>query len=132
MEVSWALETKSNADFKTVNPSHCEPAWEILLADGSRTGTLAAWWLDVMFEHGASAAVIQVDIVDDTDLNLCAGLTEFHADRLWFSPVTPGINRYADWRHWGKVARLALPIADFDAHPDIQALRNSPVEEALA
>jgi hypothetical protein len=132
MEVSWTLETKSNADFKTFSPSHCEPAWEILLADGTRTGTLAAWWLDTMFERGASAAVIQVDIVDDTDLNLCAGLTEFRADRLWFSPATPGINRYAEWRHWGKVARLALPVADFDCHPDIQALRLRATEEAIA
>ena len=32
--VSWSFETVSNADFKTVAPSHCEPAWEVLRADG--------------------------------------------------------------------------------------------------
>jgi len=132
MEVSWHLETESNADFKTFSPSHCEPAWEILLADGSRTGTLAAWWLQAMFERGAGSAMIRADILDDTDLNLCAGLTELHADRLWFAPLTAGANRYADWLRWGKVARLAVPVADFDGHPDLQALTAQPIEEIAA
>ncbi len=131
-QVSWTLETTSNADFKTFSPSHCEPAWEILLADGSRTGTLASWWLGAMFDRGAAAAMIRVDISDDTDLNLCATLTELHAERLWFAPMTAGANRYADWRHWGKVARLAVPVADFDQHPDLQALKTTPAEEAMA
>ena len=129
MEVSWTLETTSNADFKTFAPSHCEPAWEILLADGNRTGTLAAWWLQAMFERGAGSAMIRADILDDTDLNLCAGLTELHADRLWFAPATAGANRYADWLRWGKVARLAVPGSDFEHHPDILALKTAPAEE---
>jgi hypothetical protein len=132
LEVSWRLETESNADFKTFSPSHCEPAWEILLADGSRTGTLAAWWLQAMFERGAGSAMIRTDIEDDTDLNICAGLTELHADRLWFAPMTAGANHYADWLRWGKVARLAVPVTDFDGHPDIQALTAHPVEEIAA
>jgi hypothetical protein len=121
-QVSWALETQSNADFRTFSPSHCEPAWEVLRADGSPTGTLATWWLGVMLESSASSAVIQVDIADDVDLNLCAGLMELHAQRLWFAPLTAGVNRYAEWLQWGKVRQLAVPVADFDHHPDIAAL----------
>lgn len=132
MEVSWQLETESNADFRTFAPSICEPTWEILLADGRRTGTLAAWWLATMLERGAGSALISADIVDDTDLNICAGLTELHADRLWFAPMTDGINRYADWHRWGKVAQLAVPTADFERHPDIQALKPTPAEERVA
>lgn len=132
MEVSWALETTSNADFKTFAPSHCEPAWEILLADGSRSGTLAAWWLGAMLERGAGSAMIRADILDDTDLNICASLTEHHAHRLWFTPVTAGANRYADWLRWGKVARLAVPVPDFEGHPDLEVLTAQAAEAETA
>jgi hypothetical protein len=76
--------------------------------------------------------MIRADILDDTDLNLCAGLTELHADRLWFAPMTAGANRYADWLRWGKVARLAVPVTDYDQHPDIQALTAQPGEAIAA
>jgi hypothetical protein len=131
VEVSWHLETESNADFRTFTPSHCEPAWEMLRADGSRTGTHAAWWLEAMFERGASSAMIRADILDDADLNLCAGLTERYGDRLWFTPASPGINRYADWRRWGKVVHLAVAPADFEADAEIQSLRGMSCREPL-
>lgn len=125
MEVSWSLETESNADFSVVTPSVCEPAWEILRADGSRTGTLASWWLGVMFERGVGSALLQVDIADDTDLNLCATLTEAHGDKLWLAPLAAG-NRLGEWVRWGKAAQLAVPFATFDADADLQAIRASP------
>lgn len=43
LEISWAMDTESNADFRVMRPSFCEPAWELVLADGSRSGALAGW-----------------------------------------------------------------------------------------
>jgi hypothetical protein len=132
MEVSWSLETQSNADFKTLAPSHCEPAWEILGNDGGRTGTLVQWWLAAMFERGASSAIIRVDIHDDTDLNLCADLVERFGDKLWFAPRSAVGNRFDDWLRWGKATRLAVPIAVLDTDPDIRAWSAGEQEQAAA
>lgn len=117
MEVSWSMETQSNADFKTVTPSHCDPAWEILDDDGGRTGTLVHWWLGAMFERGAGSAIVRVDIRDDSDLNLCATLAEFWGDKVWFAPRSIAGNDFAEWVRWGHAARLALPFATLAADP---------------
>jgi hypothetical protein len=132
MEVSWSLETQSNADFRTVAPSHCEPAWEILGDDGGRTGTLVQWWLAAMFEQGASSAIIRVDIHDDTDLNLCADLVERFGDKLWFAPRSAVGNRFDDWLRWGKATRLAVPIAMLENDPDLRAWSAGAQEPAAA
>lgn len=76
LAVDWSFETVSNADFKVVTPSICEPTWEILRADGSGTGTHADWWIGQMLARGAQMVLLRADIKDDTDLNLCAGLVE--------------------------------------------------------
>lgn len=106
--VSWSFETISNADFKTVTPSHCEPAWEVLRVDGSGTGTLASWWLAAMRDLGASRFLVQVDIRDDTDLNICAGLIEEFDAALWIGPLTDATPQLADWIDYGQCRRLAL------------------------
>ena len=111
--VSWSFETVSNADFKTVTPSHCEPAWEVLAADGSATGTLASWWLAAMRDLGASRFLVQVDIRDDTDLNLCAGLIEEFDTALWIGPLTEAAPQLADWVDFGQCRRLALRPAAY-------------------
>lgn len=111
--VSWSFETVSNADFKTVTPSHCEPAWEILRADGSGTGTLAGWWLKAMRELGASRFLVRVDIRDDTDLNLCAGLVEEFGTSLWIGPLAEAAPRLADWVDYGQCRQLILPEAAY-------------------
>jgi hypothetical protein len=115
MEVAWALEVQSNADFKTVAPSRCQPAWEIVDADGRRTGTDVHWWLGAMFERGASSAIVQVDILDDDDLNICAELIERFGTKVWCTPRSATANNFDDWIRWGKVARLALPFAAMEA-----------------
>jgi len=74
LAVDWAFETVSNADFKVVTPSICEPTWEVLRADGSGTGTHAEWWIGQMVERGAQTVLLHADIDNDIDLNLCAGL----------------------------------------------------------
>lgn len=111
--VSWSFETVSNADFKTVTPSHCEPAWEVLRADGAGTGTLAAWWLQAMRELGATRFLARVDIHDDTDLNLCAGLVEEFGTALWIGPLAEAAPRLADWVDYGQCRQLILPEAAF-------------------
>lgn len=132
MEVSWSLDCQSNADFKTITPSLCEPAWEILRADGSRSGTHLHWWLAAMFERGASSAVVRVDIGDDADLNLCAGLVEEFGERLWFAPLSSVGNRFGDWRQWGKANRLAVPFALLDADADLRAWSEGTAVQAAA
>lgn len=131
MAISWSLETESNADFKTVMPSIGEPGWEILGSDDGRTGTLVQWWLAAMFERGASSAILRVDIVDDTDLNICAGLVERFGDKLWFAPRSSVGNRLADWRCWGGVRRFAVPVVTWQNDVDCQAwLAGAEVVEA--
>lgn len=131
MEVSWSLETKSNADFKVVTPSICEPTWEILLADGSGTGTHASWWIGAMLELGAGSVLVRVDIADDSDLNICAGLGEAHGDRLWLAPLTQAHHRFEDWVRWGKATQLAVDRVSFAGHPDIRALVTAAAPAAL-
>jgi hypothetical protein len=109
--VSWSFETVSNADFKTVTPSHCEPAWEVLRADGSGSGTLASWWLKAMRDLGAQHLGLGVDIADDGDLNLCAGLVEEFGDALWIGPLAQPAPRLAEWVAYGRCRQLVLPAA---------------------
>lgn len=111
--VSWSFETVSNADFKTVTPSHCEPAWEVLRADGVGTGTLASWWLKAMRDLGATRFLVRVDIQDDTDLNLCAGLVEDLGDALWLGPLTQPTPNLADWVEYGQCRQLVLSAAAY-------------------
>ncbi len=111
--VSWAFETTSNADFKTVAPSHCEPSWEVLKADGTATGTLAGWWLGAMRELGARHFLVRVDIGDDTDLNLCADLVERLGDALWLGPLENPAPRLAEWIEFGRCRQLVLAPESF-------------------
>ncbi len=111
--VSWAFETVSNADFKVVAPSLCDPAWEVLKADGSATGTLALWWLAAMRDLGASRFLVQTEISDDTDLNLCAGLVEAFGEAVWLAPRDEAAPCLADWVAFGQCRRIALPTALF-------------------
>jgi hypothetical protein len=107
--ISWSFETVSNADFKTVTPSNCEPAWEVLTANGASTGTLAAWWLAALHDLGTTQFLVHVDINDDVDLNLCADLVERLGDLLWLAPRgEPSVVPLADWVRYGQARRLAL------------------------
>lgn len=119
--VSWSFETVSNADFKTVTPSYCEPAWEILKADGAPTGTLAGWWLDAMRALGASHFLVAADVRDDTDLNILAGLVEDFGDALWIAPRTTEHLPLIDWVNYGQSLQLALPAADYGHRAELFA-----------
>ncbi|MCC4115720.1 hypothetical protein LLG90_10205 [Aromatoleum toluclasticum] len=108
MEIGWSFDTTSNADFRVVTPSQCEPCWEILRADGSRCGVRMHWWLGEMMKRGAAAALVQVDIRDDTDLNLCAGLVEDFGERIWLGPLDDRDPAFGDWTTYGRIERIAL------------------------
>lgn len=109
LAVDWSFETVSNADFKVVTPSLCEPTWEVLRADGSGTGTHAEWWIGQMVEHGAQTVLLHADIENDIDLNLCAGMVEKLGEQLWVAPRTNCAPPLADWIAFGQVRQLALP-----------------------
>ena len=109
LAVDWSFETVSNADFKVVTPSICEPTWEILRADGSGTGTHADWWIGQMLARGAQMVLLRADIKDDTDLNLCAGLVEKLGDQLWITPLPNTTPPLSEWIEFGRVGQLALP-----------------------
>lgn len=111
LEVSWALDTHSNADFRCVTPSHAKPAWEVLKNDGSRSGTDAGWWLGQMLARGASLALLGTDIADDTDLNLCAELVEQFGSRLWLTPLADPEADLLPWVAYGQARNLVVPEA---------------------
>lgn len=116
LEVRWSFETVSNADFKVLTPSLGAPAWEVLLADGTGTGTHAPWWIGQMLELGAAEALLRVDVRDDADLNLCADCVERFGRRLWIGPLADDAPAIADWITLGQAGQLALPPALLAAH----------------
>lgn len=132
MEVNLGPELPSNADFKTLASSLCEPAWEILRANGSRTGTFVHWWLAAMFERGASSAIVQIDMTDDVDLDFCATLVEAFGDKLRFAPRSPTGNDLRKWGNRGKATRLGIPFSMLDANPHLRAPAPVTVEGAAA
>ncbi len=114
MSVRWALETESNADFRTVTPSMPEPCWEILASNGERTGTRADWWIGEMLARGACAALVRADLdrqgaQRDRDLNICAGLTEHYGEQLWLTPANANTCDLGDWTCYGHASRFVLP-----------------------
>lgn len=109
MAVSWSLDTESNADFRCITPSRVKPAWEILLSDGSATGTDAGWWAGQMLARGAGAVLIAADLASDTDLNICAELAEPFADRVWLTPRTEAAPDLRPWAEYGHVHHFVIP-----------------------
>jgi len=57
---------------------------------------------------------VQVDVLDDTDLNLCAGLVEDLGEGFWIAPGGQFEPALADWVRYGKVTRIALSPALFE------------------
>lgn len=126
MQVSWNMDTVSNADFRVMTPSVCEPCWEILRADGTRSGTHAAWWIGEMFRLGATDALIRADIEDDADLNILAGLTERWGERLWLAPLADPAPDFSAWVELGGARQLAASEAVIQNNPYLTALRSAP------
>lgn len=96
LQVSWSLDTDSNPDFRIMRPTHAVPDWELVLESGARTGVSLAWWLGRMFERGISRAVVDVDVNDDADLNILAGLVDSFGDRLALVLTPAVVARFDD------------------------------------
>jgi hypothetical protein len=111
MEVSWALETVCNADFRFMMPSRCEPCWELLDGAGARTGTEAAWWLGEMSRLGAGSLLLRADVRDDTDLDVLAQIVAQCGERLWVGPLIDPEPALEDWIERASARRLVLPQA---------------------
>ena len=134
LEVSWALDITSNADFRCITPSCAKPAWEVLKSDGSRSGTEAGWWLGQMLERGASLALLGVDIADDTGLNLCAELVEQFGSRLWLTPLADLDADLLPWVRYGQARNLVIPAIEHYDEAVMQTLCQAlePTAEAVA
>lgn len=109
MANDWSFDTTSNADFRIVAPSLCEPAWELLRSDGSVGATHAHHWIDRATQRGARLVLLQVDIRDDADLNLCAGLVERLGGAMCFMPADDHDPPLDEWVRFGQVRHIALP-----------------------
>lgn len=129
LAIDWSFETVSNADFKVVTPSLCEPTWEVLRADGSGTGAHAEWWIGQMIERGVRTVLLRADIEDDSDLNLCARLVEKLGDSLWVGPRTNAAPPLSDWIAYGQMRQLALPPALYQRRDEWQCPADA--DEAL-
>lgn len=107
--VSWALDTQSNGDFKCMAPSNPQARWDVLTSDMRHTGPEAGSWVEQLVRMGVGTILISVDMQDDRDLDLCAGLVERFAERLWFSTLDAPDADFAPWVEFGQVRRLVLP-----------------------
>lgn len=126
--VSWTLDTVSNEDFNCVTPSYGKAGWEIVMSDGSATGTDVEWWLDEMLALGASMALICADIQDD-DLNICAGLMEAHSNKLWFSPWQQSDADLEPWVRYGQIRQLLLPAPNTRDESEMARIRTAAMTE---
>jgi hypothetical protein len=131
LESQWSFDTTSNADFRVVTPSVCEPAWEVLRADGGGSGALVGWWIAEMCKRGASLALVRADIQDDADLNVCAGLVEDLGDQLWLGPLTDMEPKLDEWTAYGRLRQIVLPAGLFSRLvPPAEALPGDLMEVA--
>lgn len=130
--VSWSFETVSNADFRVVTPSLCEPIWEVLRANGESSGVRALSWLEEMVHRGVQSVLLRADICDDIDLNLCAGMVEALGDKLWIAPLHEPAPAVADWINFGQATQLALPIALYHRRQEFLPQAAAPADGSAA
>lgn len=129
--VRWSFDTDSNADFSVVTPSQCEPAWEVLKPTGQPSGVRADTVVDLMQRRGVESFLLQTDIADDADLNLCAGMVERLGEELWLAPRRDPRPAIADWIRYGRATQLALPTTLYRRrHELLQAM--TPAREPAA
>lgn len=126
----WSFDTTSNADFRIVAPSVCEPAWELLRSDGAVGATHAHHWIDRTVPRGARLVLLQADIRDDADLNLCAGLVERLGDAVCFAPADDRDPPLDDWVRYGQVRHIALPPALYRRREELLAPADGAQEAA--
>lgn len=120
--VSWTMDMVSNADFRCLTPSYGKIGWEIVMSDGTLSGTDVEWWVGEMRALGAAVVLIQADVEDD-DLNLCAGLVETHGDAIWFTPWKQPDADLEPWVRYGQIRQIVLPLADVRDESELERIR---------
>lgn len=120
---SWSLDRDSNADFSCITPSRAAPGWEVLKSDGSGSGTDAHWWIGQMLGRGASTALVAIDMHDDDDLNICAGMAQCFGPALWLTPLAKVTTDMTDWVRFGKARNLAIRQVRHDDPLAMRTLR---------
>lgn len=135
MEVGWALDSQSNGDFKCMVPSNPEARWEVLDSGLQCTGTEARACIDSLARLGVTTVLVSVDMRDERDLDLCAGLMQRFGSMLWFSPLDETAADLASWVEFGQVDRLVLPqsrAADAQAEQLLARFGRSRIDSGLA
>lgn len=120
---NWSLDRDSNADFSCITPSRAAPGWEVLKSDGGGSGTDAHWWIGQMLGRGASTALVAVDMHDDDDLNICAGMAQCFGPALWLTPLVNVTTDMEDWVRFGKARNLAIRQVRHDDPLAMRTLR---------
>lgn len=127
-DVSWTLDCVSNEDFRCLTPSVGKAGWEVLMSNGASTGTDAEWWIKEMLAQGAGMALISVDIQDDDDLNICAGLVESYGEKLWFTPWQQPDADLEPWVRYGQVRQLVLPALNERDEAEMARIRGAALK----
>jgi imidazole glycerol phosphate synthase subunit HisF len=107
MEVSWSFNRESNPDFSFVMPTCPVPRWELLCADGTGSGTDAAWFAREMTRQGVEQLVLSLRQATEDDLGICAELNEEIGDRLWLT-FADDHGDPAPWIHSGGANRIIV------------------------
>lgn len=107
MAVSWSIDRESNADFSFIMPTCPVPRWELLLADGTGTGTDAAWFARAMAQQGVEHLVLSLHQAEADDLAIGAELCGELGERLWLSFADARIDP-AEWIQYSGARQLIV------------------------
>lgn len=107
--VSWAMDSFSNGDFKCMVPSNPQARWDVLRSDAEPAGIDVQACMERVLALGAATVLVGIDMQDERDLDLCAGLVERFGRRLWLTPLQERAADLAPWIEWGQMRQLVLP-----------------------
>lgn len=128
MEVRWTLDRESNADFSFVMPSCPVPRWELLRADGSGTGTDAAWFAREMAGMGVATLVLALHDAQPEDLAIGAGLVEDLGTRLWLALRDESL----DAAEWVRDAGIRQLVLNYEGDVQVELARLAAADSPAA
>ena len=107
--VAWSMDSFSNGDFKCMVPTNPQARWDVLRSDREPAGIDVERCIERVIAQGAGTVLVGIDMQDDRDLDLCAGLVERFGRQLWLTPLRDLSADLAPWVQWGQVRQLVLP-----------------------
>lgn len=129
-QMSWGLDTSSNADFSVVAVTNPIPRWVVLMADGSATDVDAIWWAEQMAAVGCATVLVSVADPEDDDLLACAEMAECLGERFWLDTASTDVEELRFWRRYGQVSQLVLPDGS-DAKATAAALEQRLAQDGV-